>query len=133
MNPAFKSRQLSFLIQNVVVTLILLGIHSYLLSHFAQNTQFIIPLWQIYVFHFVVTTLLYTVINYKYSKGKKEIFNTFMGFTLLKMILAIVFLLPVFLSETENKQPDVFNFFIPYFLYLFFEVYSLTSFLQKKP
>jgi len=56
-----------------------------------------------------------------------------MGFTLLKMILAIVFLLPVFLSETENKQPDVFNFFIPYFLYLFFEVYSLTTFLQKKP
>lgn len=133
MNPAFKSRQLSFLIQNIVVTLILLGIHSYLLSHFAENYQFIIPLWQIYIFHFVVTTLLYTVINYKYSNGKTEIFNTFMGFTLLKMVLAIVFLLPVFLSETENKQPDVFNFFIPYFLYLFFEVYSLTSFLQKKP
>ncbi|TYA52245.1 hypothetical protein [Formosa maritima] len=133
MNPAFKSRQLSFLVQNIAVTLILLGIHSYLLSHFADNIHFIIPLWQIYIFHFIVTTLLYTVINYKYSSGKTEIFNTFMGFTLLKMVLAIVFLLPVFLSDTENKQPDVFNFFIPYFLYLFFEVYSLTSFLQKKP
>jgi len=132
MNPVFISRQLSFLIQNVVVTLILLGIHSYLLSHFESITH-MIPLWQIYVFHFVVTTLVYSVINFQYSKGKTEIFNLFMGFTLLKMILAIVFLLPVILSDMEKKQPDVFNFFIPYFLYLFFEVYSLTSFLQKKP
>ncbi|HLV39122.1 hypothetical protein [Xanthomarina sp.] len=132
MNPVFISRQLSFLIQNVVVTLILLGIHSYLLSHF-ESITYMIPLWQIYVFHFVVTTLVYSVINFQYSKGKTEIFNLFMGFTLLKMILAIVFLLPVILSDMEKKQPDVFNFFIPYFLYLFFEVYSLTSFLQKKP
>ena len=133
MNPAFKSRQLSFLIQNIAVTLILFGIHSYLLYHFAENINFIIPLWQVYVFHFVVTTLLYSVINFQYSRGKTEIFNIFMGFTFLKMILAIVFLLPVLLSDTEHKQPDVFNFFIPYFLYLFFEVFSLTSFLQKKP
>ncbi|WP_417857872.1 hypothetical protein [Xanthomarina gelatinilytica] len=133
MNPDFKSRQLSFLLQNVAVTLILLGIHSYLFSHFAENTNFIIPIWQIYVFHFAVTTLLYSVINYQYSRGKTEIFNLFMGFTFLKMILSIVFLLPVLLSDSDNKQPEVFNFFIPYFLYLFFEVYSLTSFLQKKP
>lgn len=133
MNPDFKSRQLSFLLQNVAVTLILLGIHSYLLSHFAESTNFIIPIWQIYVFHFAVTTLLYSVINYQYSRGKTEIFNLFMGFTFLKMILSIVFLLPVLLSDSDNKQPEVFNFFIPYFLYLFFEVYSLTSFLQKKP
>ena len=38
----------------------------------------------------------------------------------------------VSLSDFEDKQPDVFNFFIPYFLFLFFEVYSLTRFLQKK-
>ncbi|WP_267155728.1 hypothetical protein [Xanthomarina sp. F2636L] len=132
MNPVFKTRQLSFLIQNVVLTLILLGIHSYLLSHF-ESITYKVPLWQVYVFHFVVTTLVYSVINFQYSRGKAEIFNLFMGFTLLKMILSVAFLLPVILSDMEKKQPDVFNFFIPYFLYLFFEVYSLTTFLQKKP
>ncbi|HLV14659.1 MAG TPA: hypothetical protein VKY41_05725 [Xanthomarina sp.] len=132
MNPVFISRQLSFLAQNVAITLVLLGLHSYLLSHFGTMT-YMIPIWQVYVFHFAVTTLVYSVINYQYSRGKTEIFTLFMGFTLLKMILAIVFLLPVILSEMEKKQPDVFNFFIPYFLYLFFEVYSVTSFLQKKP
>jgi hypothetical protein len=133
MSPTFKSREITFLIQNVIVTLVLFGIHSYLLSHFAASTILIIPLWQIYIFQFAVTTLLYSVINYKYSNGKTEIFNTFMGFTLLKMVLAVVFLLPVLLSDSDNRQLEVFNFFIPYFLYLFFEVYSLTSFLQKNP
>lgn len=132
MNAAFKSRQLAFLVQVVVVTLVLLGIHAYLLSHFAKNSNYLIPIWQIYMFHFTVTTLLYSVINFQYSRGKTEIFNLFMGFTFLKMILVIVFLLPVLLSDIEKKQPDIFNFFIPYFFYLFFEVYSITRFLQNK-
>lgn len=132
MAQSFKSRQIAFLIQNVCFTLILFGVHTYLLSHFAEDRTFFFPIWQIYVFHFIITTALYSVINYKYSKGKTDIFNTFMLSTFLKMVLAILFLLPLLLSDIENKQPDVFNFFIPYFLYLFFEVFSLTKFLNKQ-
>lgn len=133
MAQSFKSRQMSFLIQNVIFTLILFGAHTYLLSHFAEGITFFFPIWQVYVFHFIITTALYTIINYKYSKGKTDIFNTFMLSTFLKMVLAILFLLPLLLSGMDNKQPDVFNFFIPYFLYLFFEVFSLTQFLNKRP
>jgi hypothetical protein len=133
MNQAFRSREFSFLLQNLAVSLVIFGIHSYLISYLATDFDFFFPLWQIYLFHFVVTTVLYTIINYKYSNGKTDIFNIFMVITFLKMTLAIVFLLPLLLSDFENKQPDVFNFFIPYFMYLFFEVYSVTQFLQKKP
>jgi hypothetical protein len=127
----FKKRQITFLIQLVLVTLVLLGIHAYLLSYFATELVFFFPVWHIYVFHFIVTAVFYSIINYKYSSGKKDIFNLFMMMTFLKMILAILFLLPLLLSDFENKQPDVFNFFIPYFMYLFFEVYALTKFLNK--
>lgn len=133
MAQTFKSRQISFIIQNVVFTIFLFVAHRYLLSYFAENMSFFFPVWQIYMFHFIITTALYTIINYKYSKGKTDIFNTFMLSTFLKMVLAILFLLPLLLSELDNKQPDVFNFFIPYFLYLFFEVFSLTKFLNKRP
>lgn len=133
MAQTFKSRQISFIIQNVVFTIVLYVAHRYLLSYFAENISFFFPVWQIYMFHFIITTALYTIINYKYSKGKTDIFNTFMLSTFLKMVLAILFLLPLLLSELDNKQPDVFNFFIPYFLYLFFEVFSLTKFLNKRP
>jgi len=132
MNADFKKLQTNFFIQLIVVSLILFGIHSYLLHYFAKDILFFFPLWQVYVFHIIVTTALYTIINFRYSSGKKDIFNIFLIGTFLKMALSIVFLLPMLLSDSfENKQPDVFNFFIPYFIYLFFEVYSLTRFLQK--
>src|SRR5690554_410043 len=102
MNPVFISRQLSFLAQNVAITLVLLGLHSYLLSHFGTMT-YMIPIWQVYVFHFAVTTLVYSVINYQYSRGKTEIFTLFMGFTLLKMILAIVFRSEEHTSELQSR------------------------------
>ncbi|MBC2843829.1 hypothetical protein [Winogradskyella flava] len=129
---AFKKRQITFLLQLIGVSAVLFGIHSYLLYHFASDMEFFFPVWQIYTFHLVVTLVLYTIINYRYSSGKTDIFNVFMVMTFLKMALAIVFLLPLILSDVENKQPDVFNFFIPYFLFLFFEVFTLTRFLQKE-
>ena len=127
----FKKRQFVFFIQLIGVTALIYAIHSYLLHYFGGGIDLFFPVWHIYVFHFLVTLVFYSIINYKYASGKKEIFNLFMIMTFLKMVLAILFLLPLLLSDFENKQPDVFNFFIPYFLYLFFEVFSLTKFLQK--
>lgn len=128
----FKKRQFTFLLLLSCVTAITFGLHAYLLHYLANDKTFFFPVWQIYVFHFVVTLVFYTIINYVFSSGKKQIFNLFMGMTFVKMILAILFLLPLLLSDFENKQPDVFNFFIPYFLYLFFEVFTITKFLQKQ-
>jgi hypothetical protein len=128
----FKKRQILFLLQLIGVSVLIFAIHSYLLHYFAKDSLFFFPVWQIYVFHTFVTFIFYTLINYKFSTGKKNIFNLFMGMTFLKMLLAILFLLPLLLSDFENKQADVFNFFIPYFLYLFFEVFAITKFLQEQ-
>ena len=131
MTADFKKRQLNFLLLISVLSLVLYGIHSYLLSYFATELKLFFPVWQIYVFHFAITTLVYTVVNYKFSTGKTDVFILFMASTFIKMFLAILFLLPIILSDFEKKQPDIFNFFIPYFLYLSFEVYAITRFLQK--
>lgn len=133
MNKEFRERELNFLLQIVALSLVFYGIHSYVLFHFGSSLNLFFPIWQIYVFHCVVTTLLYTVINYRFSKGQTDIFILFMGSTFLKMFLAILFLLPLLMSDLEKKQADIFNFFIPYFIYLSFEVYAITKFLQKQP
>jgi len=127
----FKKRQISFLLQLIGISIVLFAIHSYLLYHFVDDTVFFFPVWQVYAFHVFITLIVYTIINYRFSSGEKNIFNLFMIMTFLKMALSIVFLLPLLISDFESKQPDVFNFFIPYFLYLFFEVFALTRFLQK--
>lgn len=132
MNTEFKKNQISFLIQLTLIAIAIFGVHCYLLFHFAKETTFFFPLWHIYVFLFIVTITVYTIINYRFNSGKTDVFNVFMIATFLKMLLAIVFLLPMLVSEFESKQPDVFNFFIPYFMFLFIEVYGLTKFLQKK-
>lgn len=133
MTADFKKRQLNFLLVNAVLSLLLYGIHSYLLSYFGTELKLFYPVWHIYVFHFGITTLLYTIINYRFSVGQKDILMLFMGSTIFKMFLSILFLLPLILSDFEEKQADVFNFFIPYFLYLGYEVYAITRFLQKSP
>lgn len=131
MSSTFQSRQISFTIQYALFAVAIFTIHSYLLFYFATKTDFFFPIWHIYLFNFVTTTILYTIVNYKYSKDKTTVFNTFMASTLLKMILVIVFLLPLLMIEVKDKKPDVFNFFIAYFLFLIFEVYSIAKFLQN--
>ncbi|WP_299883752.1 hypothetical protein [uncultured Lacinutrix sp.] len=132
MNDLFKKREANFLIQLIVISALLFGIHSYLNYHFAKEVLLFFPLWHIYLFHIITIAIIYSLINYRDSIGKKEVFNTFILGMLLKMILVMVFLLPWILSKPEQKGYDLANFFIPYFLFLAFEVYSVTRFLQKK-
>lgn len=129
MNTIFRKRQGSFLLKLLFFAIVLFAIHSYLVHYFVTGA-FFFPLWQVYVFHILITFAIYAVINYRHSEGKTQVFNLFMGSTLLKMIIAILFLLPLLLSDFENKKPDVFNFFIPYFCFLAFEVYFISSLLK---
>ncbi|WP_069676653.1 hypothetical protein [Formosa sp. Hel1_33_131] len=131
MNTLFKKRELDFLIKLSVISILLFGVHSYLNYHFAQDILLFFPLWHIYLFHVVTVLLIYSFINYRDSIGKTEVFNVFMLGMLLKMILVIVFLLPWLLSKPEQQGYDLTNFFVPYFILLAFEVYSVTEFLQK--
>ena len=132
MNSLFKKRESNFLIQLIVLSVLLFGIHTYLNFHFAKDIILFFPLWHIYVFHIVTVVIIYTLINYRESIGKTEVFNAFILGMLLKMILTIVFLLPWILSKPDQKGYDLANFFIPYFIFLAFEVYSITRIIQKK-
>ena len=127
----FKKRQALFLLQLTLLTLGLFATQSYLHHYFSSSIAFFFPTWQVYAFHVFVTTILYTAINYRHSCVQKSIFNLFMGMTLLKMILSILFLLPLFMSDFETKRADVFNFFAPYFIFLFFEILSLKKLLEN--
>ncbi|MBA3985159.1 MAG: hypothetical protein H0X63_00915 [Flavobacteriales bacterium] len=132
MHPSFKKREVNFLILLLAFTLLIFAIHWYIIFHFFSEIELILPLWTIYAFHFITVSIVYTIINYKFSKGNKQVFFLFMGATLFKMILTLLFLLPVLLEPNENATLEVFNFFIPYFLYLAFEIVNITIFLKDE-
>lgn len=130
MSNSFWKEQKAFLFKLVLFSLVLGGTHFYLFDSFFSNLSIFFPLWKIYAFNIIAVLLIFTVINYRYSNGKKMVFNTFMIGTLLKMVLAILFLLPLLLSDMESNKADIINFFVPYFFFLGFEIYCLSAYLK---
>ena len=120
----------SFIIKLIGFAALLFAVHYYILIQFFDGSLHF-PIWTIYVFNAIMVFLVFTIINYKSKKGSKKIYQLFLSLTVIKMILAIVFLLPLFLGKSQHAQLEVVNFFIPYFVFLGFEIFSLSKFLQK--
>ena len=120
----------SFLKRLIGFTILLFLIHTYIIYQFFEE-QLYFPIWTIYIFNAVLVCIVYFILNYKVRQGSKKMYELFLGLTMLKMGLAIVFLLPLFFGKSDHSQLEVINFFIPYFLFLAFEIFSLNKFLQK--
>ena len=120
----------SFVIRLLAFTILLFGVHSYVIFQFFEDTLHL-PLLSIYVFNAVLVSLVFVILNYKNNQGSTKMYQLFLGLTLLKMVLAVVFLLPLFFGKSVHTQLEVINFCIPYFLFLTFEIFSLNKFLQK--
>ena len=119
-----------FFLKLIAFSVALLGVHYYILIQFFDG-ELALPLWLIYAFNALMVFIVYAVLNF-YSKNKnQDMLKFFMVLTFTKMLLAIVLLLPLLLKKSDHVQLEVFNFFIPYFLFLAFEIFSINKFLQK--
>ena len=112
------------------ISLILLFFH-YIIIHFIISAEFIIPLWKVYGFNFASLSAIYfgLLINFKY-----KVFNhlyLFVFETILKMIIAIIILRPLFSIDNSALIFEVLNFFFLYCIFLFIEIISLRNVLSK--
>jgi hypothetical protein len=121
---------LNFILKLLGLSIVLFAIHSYILIQFFE-VELLLPLWLIYSFNATLVFIVISVIKF-YSKNKdKDLLKYFLGLSFIKMVLVIILLLPLFLKKSDHTQLEVFNFFIPYFMFLAYEIYSLNKFLQK--
>ena len=123
---------LKFIFKLLGLTALLYFVHYYIFINFFSEITLYLPIWSIYAFNGVLVLIVFLIINYKVSNGSENVLNIFLGSTSVKMILAIVFLLPLFLGKSDNSKIEVFNFFIPYFFYLAFEIASISKFLKRQ-
>lgn len=123
---------INFLISLIILSLILCAAHYYLFHVFFSETILFIPLWSIYVFNTLLVIGVFGFIRYKVQKGAKNGYVLFSILTMLKMGLALVFLSPLFAGKSDHTTTEVINFFIPYFIYLIFEIYSLDKFFKNQ-
>ena len=113
-------------------SIVLFFIQNYVIGSFFQNSTFFYSTWSIYLFHLVITLISYGFLLFVNRTFADKTGFAFMGFSLFKMMAAIVFLIPLIQSDLESQIPDVSAFFIPYFLYLFFETLFAVRLLSKQ-
>lgn len=109
---------------------IFFAIHYYIEANFFANA-FFYEIWQIYVFLVSATVITVILVGYVQKVFPDKTGFTFMGLSLIKMAAAIVFFIPLLESEVEDRTGDILNFFIPYFLFLIFEVIYLVRLINR--
>lgn len=124
--------KLNFLVGLLIFTGILYVVHYSIFYYFFSEITLYIPIWSIYCFNSVVVLIVYSIIKNKTKKESKKGYNAFLLLTFIKMILAIVFLLPLFSGESTNTKTEVINFFIPYFFFLTFEILAINKLLKSQ-
>ncbi|WP_430614581.1 hypothetical protein [Flavobacterium sp. JP2137] len=127
-----KQKLVNF-IKYILLFTVLVGGAQYLFVEFVlEPSVYYYHTFAIYGFLFAVTLLLYIAILYINSVFSDYTGYAFMASSFFKMLLAILFLLPIIRSDDRSYIADVLLFFVPYFLYLFFETFFVVQLLNDK-
>ena len=126
MKKTFQNAYVVILLFSLVVFLIHWGIDSI----FSIVTYY--SIYSIYTFHVISTLAVAGIIQLVHSQSKNHSGYAFMGTSLLKMLAAILFLLPGFLSEDKPSFANIMNFFVPYFLFLILEAIQVIKLINPK-
>lgn len=102
-----------------------------LLQHYVLSLDFFYSTYSIYIFHFVATFIIYGILVLVYLNYRDKTGFAFMGLSLIKMLAAVLFLLPLVLSETNAVFANILMFFIPYFLFLILETLYAVKLINK--
>ncbi len=136
-SPSEKSKQrlmqptLNFLKYLLPFSIILYFIQYFIVKALFPNTEFFYSLWSVYAFMVIATLVDYLILVLVNKNFSEYTGYAFMGLGVIKMVAAVVFLIPLIRSDTENRIPDVAMFFIAYFLFLGFEAYKAIQLLKK--
>ena len=106
------------LIKWLAFSVILFGVHIYVFRNFAEGITLYLPLWGVYLFNSTVALLVSFFGKTPILKILGKPTNHFDVDRVLKMVLAIIFLLPLFTGKSEHPKTETINFFfIPYFCF----------------
>ena len=111
-----------------LITMIV-GVFHYLII---KNLCLFIPLINIYLFNFLMTVMGLAILYLMYDKFNDKVGFTFLGIGIIKMAIAVSFLMPLIKSNFSNKIPDTLNFFFCYFIFLIIESVFMVKLLNKK-
>lgn len=112
---------------SVLIALFLLAISSSLSSMNLKMELFIKPYPYFVLFFMLITILAYWLGMYGLKKAADSSVFIVLGTVVAKMLLSMIFALIFIYGSRFNKVAFLISFFLPYFIYTIFEIYSLMS------
>jgi len=115
-----KSKTILFIIL-LVLNLVIVQIFDFL------------PFYQVLIIQTFLFALsfLADIIQLKFSKNKNITPAYFLMINFLRILLCVVFLLPIILKYSKSDNSYIYNFFIAYFIYLFHDIIFKGKSLNK--
>jgi hypothetical protein len=126
-----KNELLAFL-KRLLPFSVLLCFIQFLLQRYVLGVEFYYTSFSIYLFLFLATFLIYLSLVFVYRVFSDKAGFAFMGLSLIKMLAAVIFLLPLVLNEVNDVFINILAFFIPYFLFLIFETLYAVKLINKE-
>ncbi len=126
-----QKKTISFLKGFLPFSIILFLIQYWLVNDLLKPDLYYSTL-AIYGFHTIATFLIYMFLAFVHNTFSDKTGFAFMACSLLKMLAAVLFLLPVMLNDVANPFQDLMAFFIPYFLFLIFETFYAVRLINTK-
>ena len=123
---------LSFLKYLIPFTLLLFVAQYYGTEAWSVHHDFFYATWSIYLFLFLSTFLIHLLLVFVNINFPDFTGFAFLGTTFVKMMAAVVFLIPLIQSENTETNLDIAAFFIPYFLFLVFETVFSVRLINKR-
>ena len=125
-------KTVSFLKYLIPFTLLLFVAQHYGTVALSVNHDFFYATWGIYLFLFVSTLLIYVLLLFVDISFPDFTGFAFMGTTFVKMMGAVIFLIPLIQSERTETNLDIAAFFVPYFLFLLFETICAVRLINNR-
>jgi len=122
----------SFFKTIIPLTLALFLIQYFIVTTYFKNTNFIVSTSAIYSFHFILTSLVFSLLIISHKKNPDYTGFAFLGGSLLKMIVVIIFIIIATSNALKIHIQDFISFFIPYFFFLFIETYLAIKLLKYR-
>ena len=120
-----KIKQFSFVV--ILMAVVLLGLSELLAWALPDLELFIGPYPYFVLFFGLITILAYWIGLYGLKKSADSSVFIVLGSVVAKMLLSMIFALIFIYGGRFNKIAFLISFFLPYFIYTAFEIYSLMS------
>lgn len=114
------------------IGLIIFFAHFLLLRAFPE-TLYAPDVLYTHPFLFILTIIIIIILNVIFKKVKPNMLGyAFLGSSLFKMLISVLFLIPILKGDASFKKIYVVQFFVIYFIYLTMEVVYLAQQLRNK-